>query len=89
MTRTPTDKRETIEQFRTSENDTGSAQVQIALLTRRINELTDHFREHKGDHHSRQGLLRMVGRRRRLLDYLKRTDLEEYRRILEELDLRK
>lgn len=89
MTRTPTDKSGTIERFRTSENDTGSAQVQIALLTRRINELTDHFREHKGDHHSRRGLLRMVGRRRRLLDYLKRTDLEGYRRILEELNLRK
>lgn len=89
MTRTPTDKSDIIERFRTSENDTGSAQVQIALLTQRINDLTEHFRHHKDDHHSRRGLLQMVGRRRRLLDYLKRTDIGEYRRILEELNLRK
>lgn len=71
------------------ESDTGSAQVQIAILTRRINDLTEHFRRHPQDHHGRRGLLRMVGRRRRLLDYLKRKDLEGYRRILGELDLRK
>jgi len=84
-----TEKTQVIEQFRTSEGDTGSARVQIALLTRRINDLTEHFRTHSKDHHSRRGLLKMVGRRRRLLDYLKRKDVDEYRRILEELGLRK
>jgi small subunit ribosomal protein S15 len=71
------------------DSDTGSARVQIAILTRRINELTEHFRQHPKDHHGRRGLLQMVGRRRRLLDYLRRNDLEQYRRLLEELDLRK
>jgi small subunit ribosomal protein S15 len=89
MSLSPTVKREIVDQFRVNESDTGSARVQIALLTRRINELTDHFRAHPKDHHSRRGLLKMVGRRRRLLDYVKRTDVEAYRRILEELDLRK
>lgn len=89
MARTPTNKSDIIERFRTNENDTGSAQVQIAVLTQRINDLTEHFRTHKEDHTGRRGLLKMVGRRRRLLDYLKRTDIEEYRRILDELDLRK
>lgn len=83
------EKRQIIEKFGVNEEDTGSARVQVAILTRRINDLTEHFREHPQDHHSRHGLLRMVGRRRRLLDYLKRTDLEEYRTILEELNLRK
>jgi small subunit ribosomal protein S15 len=78
-----------IEQHRLHDSDTGSAPVQIAVLTRRINELTEHFRKHPKDHHSRRGLLKMVGRRRRLLDYLKREDLEAYRRLLGELDLRK
>ena len=84
-----TQKAEVVRDFRTHDGDTGSAQVQIALLTQRINDLTGHFDSHPKDHHSRRGLLRMVGRRRRLLDYLKRTDLESYRRILEELNLRK
>ncbi|MFN2421247.1 MAG: 30S ribosomal protein S15 [Gemmatimonadota bacterium] len=84
-----TQKTEVVREFRLDENDTGSAQVQIALLTQRINDLTEHFRLHPKDHHSRRGLLKMVGRRRRLLDYLKRTDVEEYRRILEALNLRK
>lgn len=84
-----TDKTGIIEEHRLHETDTGSARVQIAILTRRINELTEHFRQHPQDHHGRRGLLKMVGRRRRLLDYLKRKDLEEYRRLLGELDLRK
>ncbi len=82
------DKTPTIEQYRTSTADTGSAQVQVAVLTNRINYLTDHFKAHKKDHHSRQGLLKMVGRRRRLLDYMKRTDVEGYRKIIADLGLR-
>ena len=69
--------------------DTGSAHVQVALLTTRINELTEHLREHKHDHHSRRGLLKLVGRRRRLLNYLQRTDLEGYRALIKELGLRR
>ena len=69
--------------------DTGSAEVQIALLTQRITELTEHLREHKKDHHSRRGLLKLVGRRRRLLDYLQRTNLEGYRALIKELGLRR
>lgn len=84
-----TEKGKVIEQFQTSDGDTGSTRVQIAILTRRINDLTEHFRSHAKDHHSRRGLLKMVGRRRRLLDYLKRKDVDQYRRILEELNLRK
>ena len=84
-----TEKSKVIEHFQTSEGDTGSTRVQIAILTRRINDLTEHFRGHAKDHHSRRGLLKMVGRRRRLLDYLKRKDVDQYRRILEELNLRK
>lgn len=83
------DKAEVIEGFRAHPTDTGSTRVQIALLTRRINDLTGHFRTHSKDHHGRRGLLKMVGQRRRLLDYLKRTDVEAYRQILGELDLRK
>lgn len=71
------------------ESDTGSAQVQIAMLTTRINELTDHLRVHQKDHHSRRGLLKMVGRRRRLLNYLQRTDLEGYRALVAQLGLRR
>lgn len=89
MNLSPTSKREIVEKFRVNESDTGSARVQIALLTHRINDLTEHFRTHSKDHHSRRGLLKMVGRRRRLLDYVKRSDVEAYRRILEELKLRK
>ncbi|HEY8165180.1 MAG TPA: 30S ribosomal protein S15 [Gemmatimonadaceae bacterium] len=81
-------KTATIEQYRTHGNDTGSAQVQVAILTENINYLTDHFRTHAKDHHSRRGLLKMVGKRRRLLDYLKRTDLEGYRKIIGDLGLR-
>jgi small subunit ribosomal protein S15 len=69
--------------------DTGSPQVQIALMTRRINELTEHLRQHKHDHHSRRGLLKLVGRRRRLLNYLQRSDLEGYRALIKELGLRR
>ena len=84
-----TEKAGIIAEHRLHETDTGSARVQIAVLTRRINELTEHFRRHPQDHHGRRGLLKMVGRRRRLLDYLTRSDLEEYRRLLGELELRK
>ena len=82
-------KREIVQRFGRSESDTGSAEVQIALLTQRINDLTDHLRSHKKDHHSRRGLLMMVGRRRRLLNYLQREDLERYRSLVRELGLRK
>ena len=68
--------------------DTGSPEVQVSVLTERINYLTDHFRQHAKDHHSRRGLLKMVGRRRRLLDYLKRTSLDAYRKLINELGLR-
>ena len=71
------------------ETDTGSTDVQVALLTHRINELTDHFKTHVKDHHSRRGLLKLVGQRRRLLDYLKRHDAERYRQLIERLGLRK
>jgi small subunit ribosomal protein S15 len=81
-------KTATVEKYRTHESDTGSAQVQVAILTENINYLTDHFRAHAKDHHSRRGLLKMVGKRRRLLDYLKRTDLEGYRKIIADLGLR-
>lgn len=82
------DRDAVIQKYRKHENDRGSARVQIALLTARINDLTGHFRAHKKDHHSRQGLLKMVGQRRRLLDYLRRTDLEEYRALIADLGLR-
>jgi small subunit ribosomal protein S15 len=83
-----TDKNEIVKKYQLHENDRGSAPVQIALLTTRINDLTDHFRKHPKDHHSRRGLLMMVGKRRRLLEYLKKTDLERYRGLLEDLGLR-
>ena len=82
------DKAPTVQKYRTHETDSGSTRVQVALLTERINYLTDHFRLHKKDHHSRRGLLKMVGRRRRLLNYLKRTDVNGYRQIVQELGLR-
>ena len=82
------DKQAVIEKYRLHENDRGSAQVQIALLTARINDLTEHFRAHPKDHHGRRGLLQMVGQRRRLLDYLRRTDVEKYRELIAELGLR-
>ena len=77
-----------ISKYRSHDNDTGSTRVQIALLTERINDLREHFDSHKKDHHSRRGLLQMVSKRRRLLDYMKRSDLEGYRKLIEELGLR-
>ncbi len=82
-------KDEIIQKYQINENDRGSAPVQVALLTHRINDLREHFAAHKADHHSRRGLLQMVGRRRRLLEYLKRKDLNRYRSLIEELGLRK
>jgi small subunit ribosomal protein S15 len=82
------DKAPTIEKYRGHETDTGSARVQVAVLTDRINYLTEHFRTHAKDHHGRLGLLKMVGKRRRLLDYLKRTNVDEYRQLVGELGLR-
>jgi small subunit ribosomal protein S15 len=78
----------TVEKYRTHETDSGSTRVQVAVLTDRINYLTDHFRAHKKDHHGRRGLLKMVGKRRRLLNYMKRTDVDGYRQIVQELGLR-
>ena len=82
------EKSSTVQKYRTHETDTGSARVQVAILTERINYLTEHFRAHKKDHHGRRGLLKMVGKRRRLLHYLKRTDVDGYRKIVQELGLR-
>lgn len=82
-------KKEMVERYRLHDSDTGSVEVQVALLTSRIEEMTEHLEAHKKDLHSRYGLLKMVGRRRRLLEYLKRTDLEAYRALIENLDLRK
>lgn len=82
-------KEAVIEKFKTHEKDTGSPQVQIAILTERINGLTDHFKAHKKDHHSRQGLLKLVNKRRRLLEYLKSEDKSEYENIIKKLNLRK
>lgn len=81
-------KKEIIEKFRNHDGDTGSAEVQIAILTERINYLTEHFKTHKKDHHSRRGLLKMVGKRRRLLNYLKQKDTDRYRAIVKKLKLR-
>ena len=82
------DKASTLAKYQEHESDSGSTKVQVALLTERINSLTDHFRQHVKDHHGRRGLLKMVGRRRRLLDYLRRNDVESYRRIVQDLGLR-
>lgn len=82
-------KEEMIEQFKLHESDTGSPEVQVALLTHRISYLTDHLKLHKKDHHSRRGLLILVGRRRSLLDYLKKKDVERYRSLIERLGLRR
>ena len=89
MTLTVEKKRELVERFGSGAEDTGKTEVQIALLTERINELTEHLRVHRKDHHSRRGLLMLVGRRRRLLNYLQRDDLERYRALVRELGLRK
>ncbi|NUN14509.1 MAG: 30S ribosomal protein S15 [Myxococcales bacterium] len=85
----PARKSEIIGQFRTHESDTGSPEVQVALLTERINYLTEHFKTHKKDHHSRRGLLQLVGQRRRLLDYLKSKDAGRYQQLIQVLGLRK
>ncbi len=82
-------KTDLIQDYRTHDTDTGSPEVQIALLTQRIEQLTDHFRVHAKDYHSRLGLIKMVGRRRRLLDYLKRKDFNRYQRIIARLGIRK
>jgi small subunit ribosomal protein S15 len=89
LTQLTAQKAETITTYRRHESDTGSPEVQVALLSQRISSLTDHFKSHKKDHHSRRGLLKMVGHRRRLLDYLKRNDLDRYRSLIERLGLRK
>ncbi len=89
MAQTTEVKGKVISEYRTHDTDTGSPEVQVALLTSRINELTDHFKTHTKDHHSRRGLLQLVGRRRRLLDYLKGKDLERYRSTIERLGIRK
>jgi small subunit ribosomal protein S15 len=89
MTMTTERKREITAKFGANERDTGNTKVQVALLTERINHLTEHLREQKKDHHSRRGLLMLVGRRRRFLDYLQRNDLEGYRALIKELGLRK
>lgn len=89
MSITAVRKQELIKEFAINKEDTGSAEVQIAVLTERIKNLTDHFKSHKKDHHSRRGLLILVGRRRRLLDYLKRSDQARYEDVIKRLGLRK
>ncbi|NLC07697.1 MAG: 30S ribosomal protein S15 [Syntrophomonadaceae bacterium] len=89
MTLSLEEKKALIESYRLHENDTGSPEVQIAILTQRINSLTDHLRIHRKDHHSRRGLLKMVGQRRGLLNYLKNTDVERYRTLIGRLGLRR
>ena len=86
---TKEEKARIIEQYKTHEGDTGSPEVQIAILTARIAELTEHLKSNQKDHHSRRGLLKMVGQRRGLLDYLKKSDLEGYRALIEKLGIRK
>jgi small subunit ribosomal protein S15 len=86
---TKEEKAEIIKKFGGNEKDSGRTEVQIALLTKRINDLTEHFNNHAKDHHSRRGLMMMVGQRRRLLDYLTRKDIERYRAIIKELNIRK
>ena len=85
----PGAKGRVIEEYRQHESDTGSPEVQIALLSQRITYLTDHFKVHQKDHHSRRGLLKLVGQRRRLLDYLKKSDVERYRNVVSSLKLRR
>ena len=89
MTLSKEQKQGIIGKFKIHEGDSGSPEVQIAMLTRRINQLTEHLRTHKHDHHSRRGLLKLVGRRRRFLNYLQRTNLEGYRALIKELGLRR
>jgi len=85
----PEGKKEIIDRFRLHEKDTGSPEVQVAILSNRINYLTEHFKTHKKDHHSRRGLLKLVGQRRRLLNYLRKTDVQRYQNVIKELGLRK
>jgi small subunit ribosomal protein S15 len=85
----PDAKKDIILRFQLHDNDTGSPEVQVAILSNRINYLTDHFKIHKKDHHSRRGLLKLVGQRRRLLNYLRRTDFDRYQTVIKELGLRK
>ncbi len=82
-------KEQVVSDYKQHDTDTGSSQVQVALLTQRINELTEHFKIHKKDHHSRRGLLKMVAQRRKLLDYLKRKDIGEYHNMIKKLKLRR
>ena len=89
MALTAEEKQEIIAKYATHEGDTGSPEVQVALLSKRIADLTEHLKEHKHDHHSRRGMQLMIGDRRRLLDYLKRVDIERYRSLLERLGLRR
>lgn len=89
MSITPEQKVELIDQFKTHGSDTGSPEVQIALLTKRVTQLTEHFKTHKKDHDSRRGLLKLVGQRRKLLDYLKGKDIKRYRTLIAELGIRK
>ena len=89
MALSKTTKTEVVAKYRTHESDTGSPEVQIAILSERINYLTEHFKTHEKDHHSRRGLMKIVGKRRRLLDYLKRTDVNRYRGVIESLGIRK
>jgi small subunit ribosomal protein S15 len=89
LTTTKQQKTDVITTFATHDGDTGSPEVQIALLSNRITYLTEHFKSHAKDHHSRRGLLKLVGRRRRLLDYLKKTDVDRYRSIIDKLGIRK
>jgi small subunit ribosomal protein S15 len=86
---TPDSKKEVIDRFKTHEKDTGSPEVQIGLLSNRISYLTDHFKVHKKDHHSRRGLLKLVGQRRRLLNYLKKKDADRYQTLIKELGIRR
>ena len=83
------DKKNIINEYATHEGDTGSPEVQVALLSKRISDLTDHLKEHKHDHHSRRGMMLMIGDRRRLLDYLKRVDINRYRSLIDRLGLRR
>jgi small subunit ribosomal protein S15 len=89
MSSTVADKAQIIQSYQRAQGDTGSPEVQVALLTARINGLTDHFKAHVKDHHSRRGLLKMVSQRRKLLDYLKRSNADGYRKLIEQLGLRK
>ena len=89
MVLTNKDKKKIIDKFKIHDKDTGSSKVQIALLTKRINDLTGHFKIHPKDHHSRRGLLKMVGQRRRFLSYIKRRDPSQYKTLIQELGLRK